>query len=318
MKCLWFAAALLLVAVPVAADNDYPVRNVTIVVPFAPGSGTDVMARELADELGKRLGKPFIVDNRPGANGLVAAEYAARANPDGYTLFMGGNTTHSANPHLFKMLKYDPVRDFTPIARLATAGAVLVVSPKTDIRSVDGLVRAAKTAPGKLTYGAPDSGSQVAMERIKKMTGIDVTRVPYRSSPQAANDVIGGSISMTFLDVAAALAQVTGGQLLALAISSPTRAPQLPDVPTLQEAGLSGFDIIFWNGLFGPANLPAGITAKLDGAAQEAMQTTLLRNRLTSLGLTSAYLPAAAMGEFVRRELIKWGELIRDADIEPN
>lgn len=318
MRGLRCIVALLLAAGPSVAQPEYPARNVTIVVPFGAGSGTDVMARELANELGNRLGKPFIVDNRPGANGIVGAEYVARANPDGYTLFMGGNTTHSANPYLFKTLKYDPVRDFTPIARLATAGAVLVVSSHSDFRSIDDIVRAAKAAPGKLTYGAANSGSEVAMERIKKLAGIDIARVPYRSTPETASDVIAGSISVTFLDVAAALAQLAGGNLRAVAITSAARAPQLPDVPTLQECGFPGFDIVFWNGLFGPANLPSEVTAKLDRAAGQAMETPALQSRLTSLGLTASYLPARAMDDFVRTELVKWGELIRDAGIEPN
>jgi tripartite-type tricarboxylate transporter receptor subunit TctC len=301
-----------------ASAQSYPTRSVTLVVPFGAGSGTDVMARTLADELSKKLGQSVVVENRPGGSSIPAAEFVARATPDGYTLFMGGNTTHSANPHLFKELRYDPLKDFTPISRLATAGAVLVVSPKSGFNSIEDVIKAAKSDPGKLTYGASNSGSQIAAERIKKVGGVDITRVPYKSTPQALSDVIAGHLNMTFVDVAAALSAVKSGQVRALAISSGTRSKLLPDVPTMQEVGVPGFDLTFWNGLFGPAKMPADIATKLSDAAAEIMMTDQMKQRLSALGLDAAPLPAAQMDGYLKSELDKWGTYVRESGIEPN
>lgn len=300
------------------AQSTYPTRAVTIVVPFGAGSGTDVMARTLADELSKKIGQSVVVENRPGGASIPAAEYVARATPDGYTLFMGGNTTHSANPHLFKELRYDPLKDFTPISRLATAGAVLVVSPKSDIKTLADLVKEAKANPGKLTYGASNSGSQIAAERIKREYGIDMIRVPYKSTPQAMTDVIGGNLTMTFVDVAAALSAVKNGQVRAIAISSATRTPLMPEVATMQELGVKGFDLTFWNGLFGPAKMPADIAARLSKDAAEIMTTEQMKQRLSALGLDAAPLPASEMDAYIKSELDKWGVYVRESGIEVN
>ncbi|MGN6460803.1 MAG: Bug family tripartite tricarboxylate transporter substrate binding protein [Pseudolabrys sp.] len=316
MLRLLLSAVFLTVVSAASAETAYPTRPVTIIVPLAAGSGTDIMARELADGLSKRLNQTFVVDNRPGANGIPAMEFVARSANDGYTLVMGGNTTHSANPHLFKSLKYDPVRDFTPIARLVTASAVLVVSPKGEIRSMADLVKAAKTE--KLSYGASNSGSQIAGERIKQMSQVDILRVPYRTLSQAVTDVIGGSITFTFVDVAAALANVRNGQLRALAQTASVRSSLMPDVPTLQESGYPGFDVTYWNGLFAPAGVPADVVATLSKAVNDVMTEKKVVDRVASLGLDPAYLPQAKMPDYVRDELAKWGKLIEQAGIEVN
>jgi tripartite-type tricarboxylate transporter receptor subunit TctC len=234
------------------AQEAYPSRNVTIIVPLAAGSGTDIMARVLATSLSAKFGKSFTVENRPGAAGVTGAEYTARQPNDGYTLMFGGNGTHSAGPHLSKSIKYDPIKDFTPISRLAGAGAVLLVHPDSPYKSVADIIRDAKAQPGKLTYGAPNSGSQIASETIKKVMGVDITRVPYRATPQAMTDVIGGTITMAFVDVAGALANVTSGKARALIITSGKRSALLPDIPTMQETGFKDFDLSYWTGLFGP------------------------------------------------------------------
>lgn len=311
-------AGLFMIAAAQASAQNYPTRPITLIVPFGAGSGTDVMARTLADELGKKLGQSVVIENRPGGSSIPAAEFVARAAPDGYTLFMGGNTTHSANPHLFKELRYDPLKDFTPISRLATAGAVLVVSPKSEFKSIADVVKAAKADPGKLSYGASNSGSQIAAEQINRVGGVDITRVPYKSTPQALSDVIAGHLSMTFVDVAAALSAVKSGQVRALAISSGTRSKLLPDVATMAELGFPGFDLTFWNGLFGPANMPAGIAAKLSDAAAEIMMTEQMTQRLSALGLDAAPLPATQMDGYMRSELDKWGSYVRESGIQPN
>jgi tripartite-type tricarboxylate transporter receptor subunit TctC len=310
--------AVLLTAAVAAAQTTYPTRTVTLVVVTAPGGGTDITARELAEGLSRKLGKPFVVENRPGANGIIAAEYVARVPNDGYVLLMGGNATHSANPHLAKNLKYDPIRDFTPISRLVTAGAVLVVSPKSDLHSMADLVREAKAAPDRYNYGAPNPGAQIVGERIKQIAGINILRVPYRSTPQALTDLIAGSITMTVVDVAAARTNILNGQVRALAVTSVQRTPLLPDVPTLQEAGFKDFHVTYWNGMFAPAGTPPDVVAVLDRAVNELMIETRMHERLAAVGLDPAYLPRDQMDAFVRTELARWAEFIRLAGIEPN
>ena len=313
-------AALGLVAcLPSAmAQDSYPGRNVTIVVPLAAGSGTDIMARVLATSLSAKLGKSFTVENRPGANAVTGAEYTARQPNDGYTLMFGGNGTHSAGPHLSRNIKYDPIKDFTPIARLATAGAVLLVHPDSSYRSMADLIRDAKANPGKLTYGAPNSGSQIANETIKKVMSLDITRVPYRATPQAMTDVIAGTITMAFVDVAGALSNVTSGKARGLVITSAKRSALLPDIPTMQETGFKDFDLTYWTGLFGPAGLPKEVVATLDRAAAEIMNETAINDALRALGLEPSHLPAAQMPAYVQAELDRWGVFVRDAAIEPN
>ena len=313
------AVASLALSVSVALAQDaYPSRNVTIIVPLAAGSGTDIMARVLATGLTAKFGKSFIVENRPGANAITGAEYAARQPNDGYTLMFGGNGTHSANPHLSKNIKYDPIKDFTPIARLATAGAVLLVLPDSPYKSMADIVRGAKANPGKLSYGAPNVGSLIGSETIKKVMGLDITRVPYRATPQAMTDVIAGVITMAFVDVAGALSNVTGGKARALVITSAKRSALLPDVPTMQEAGFKDFDLTYWTGLFGPANLPKDVVATLDRAASEIMGEKSMQDAVRALGLDPAHLPAAAMPAYVQAELDRWGVFVREAGIEPN
>jgi len=313
------AVASLALSVPVALAQDaYPNRNVTIIVPLAAGSGTDIMARVLATGLTAKLGKPFTVENRPGANAITGAEYAARQPNDGYTLMFGGNGTHSANPHLSRSIKYDPIKDFTPISRLATAGAVLLVLPDSPYKSMADLIRDAKANPGKLSYGAPNVGSLIASETIKKVMGLDIIRVPYRATPQAMTDVIAGVLTMAFVDVAGALSNVTGGKARALVITSAKRSALLPDVPTMQEAGFKDFDLTYWTGLFGPANLPKDVVATLDRAASEIMGEKAMQDALRALGLEPAHLPAAAMPAYVQAELDRWGAFVREAGIEPN
>ena len=300
------------------AQDNYPSRNVTIVVPLAAGSGTDIMARVLATSLSAKLGKSFTVENRPGANAVTGAEYTARQPNDGYTLMFGGNGTHSAGPHLSRNIKYDPIKDFTPISRLATAGAVLLVHPDSPYRSMADLIRVAKANPGKLTYGAPNSGSQIANETIKKVMGLDITRVPYRATPQAMTDVIAGTITMAFVDVAGALSNVTSGKARGLVITSAKRSALLPDIPTMQETGFKDFDLTYWTGLFGPAGLPKDVVATLDRAIAEIMNETAMKDALRALGLDPSYLPAAQMPAYVKAELDRWGVFVREAGIEPN
>ncbi len=310
-------AALLAAAAPAVAQDAYPSRNIQLIVPFGAGSGTDSMARELAQALSNELGQTVVVDNRPGANGMIAAELAAKAPGDGYTLVMAGNTTHSANPYLFKTLRYDPIKDFTPIARLATAPFVLVVPASGKYKTLPELIADAKAEPGKMNYGAPSSAATVSGETLKQMAGINLTEVRYRQTPQAMTDVLGGAINMAFLDLAACLSNVKSGNLRALVTTGAQRTPRLPDVPTMAESGYAGVNIIAWVGVFAPANVPPAITAKLDAAVKKVMATDRIQNRLTGMGLDPAYAPADETSAFVKSELLHWGEMIKKAGIEP-
>lgn len=310
-------ALLLIAAAPAVAEDVYPSRAIQLIVPFGAGSGTDSMARELAQALSTELGQTVVVDNRAGANGMIAAETAAKAPPDGYTLVMAGNTTHSANPYLFKTLRYDPIKDFTPIARLATAPFVLVVTPKSPFDTLPKLIAAAKAEPGKLSYGAPSSAGTVSGETLKQMAGINLIEVRYRATPQALTDVMGNAISMAFVDLAACLSNVKSGNLRALVTTGAKRTPLLPDVPTMQESGYAGIDIIAWVGIFAPAHVPPAIAAKLDQAVKKVMATERIQSRLTGMGLDPAYAPADETAAFVKSELGRWGEMIKKAGIEP-
>ncbi|MBI1203142.1 MAG: tripartite tricarboxylate transporter substrate binding protein [Rhodopseudomonas sp.] len=303
--------------VPAWAQSDYPNHPITLVVPFGAGSGTDSMARELAQQLSANLGQTVVVENKPGASGIIATEYAARAKPDGYTLLMAGNTTHSANPYLFKKLPYDPIKDFTPIARLATAPFVLVVSSKGPYKTIADVVAAAKAKPGTMTYGAPSSAAIVAGETMKQVAGVTVTQVRYKQTPQAMTDVMGQITSMAFVDLAAALTNIKADNLRALVTTGPERTPLLPNVPTMAESGFPGTNIIAWVGVFAPAHIPADVRSKLDAAVKQLMSTAKIQNRLTLMGLDPAYMASTETDAFVKTELTRWGGMIHKADIKP-
>jgi len=234
--------AAVLAAGPVHAQP-YPSKPITIVVPFGAGSGTDQQARSMAQALGAEYKVPVIVDNRAGASGFIAAQYVAKAAPDGYTLLMTTNTTHAANEHLFKKLPYDPVKDFTPVTLLSKGHMLLLVNAESPIKSVADLVAAAKKSPGKLNFGSGSSSSRVASELLKQMAGIDMVNVPYKSNPLAITDLLGGQVDFMFADAPTALPQVKSGKLRALAVSGNKRLAAVPALPTVEEAGVKGYDM---------------------------------------------------------------------------
>ncbi len=261
-RALLAGAAAMAAATPARAA--YPQRPVTMIVPFAAGSGTDTVARIVAQQLGTRLGGSVVVENRAGANGSVAATFVARSEPDGHTLFMTTNTSHSANPSLLKSIPYDPVADFTPVARMGNLPFLLVIDPRIPAKSVAELVAHAKANPGKLTYASGNSTGIVAGATFARRAGIEILHVPYRSTPPAVTDTIGGRISMMFVDITSSLTQVNAGSLRALAVTTAERSKLLPDLPSMQEAGIADFDITSWNGVFGPAKMPADVVQRLN------------------------------------------------------
>ena len=310
------APLMLAMVATAAAQAPYPNRNITLVLPFAAGSGTDTTTRLIGKELGVALGVSMVIDNKAGANGMIAATYVARAAPDGYTLFVTTNTTHSANPFLLKTLTYDPVKDFTPIARTGDLPFMLVVNPDLPAKSVAELVAYGKANPGKLTYASGSSSSIVSGATFAHNAGIDMLHVPYKSSPPALNDVIGGRISMIFIDVLTGLPHVKGNALRALAVTTKERSPLLPELPSMQEAGVPDFDITSWQGYFAPANTPKEIVTRLNAEIRKIVEKPEIKAQLATLGMDAFSGTPEQLGTFVNEQLVLWERLIKNAAIE--
>jgi len=313
------AAIALLSAVlvnPVHAQT-YPTRTITLVLPFAAGSGTDTTTRLIAAEVGKALGQQMVVDNKPGANGMLAATHVARSAPDGYTLFVTTNTTHSANPSLMKQLTYDPVKDFTPIARTGNLPFMLVVNPDIPAKTVQELTAYGKANPGKLTYASGSSAAIVMGATYAQRANLDMLHVPYKSSPPALTDVIGGRVSMMFIDIPTGLPLVNAGKLRGLAVTTKERSALLPDMPSMQEAGVPDFDITSWQGWFGPAKLPKDIVTKLNVEVRKVIENPTIRTQLGERGMDAFSGTPEELSKFVDEQLLLWTRLIKDAGIEP-
>ncbi|WP_314283233.1 Bug family tripartite tricarboxylate transporter substrate binding protein [Roseomonas gilardii] len=285
-------------------------------MPFAGGSGTDAVARILADLLARQLGVPVVVDNRPGANGSIAAMAAARAAPDGTTLFVTTNTTHSANPSLMKRIDYDPVADFTPVARVGNLPFMLVVGEQVPVRNLQELLAMARRKPGEVTYASGNSTGIVAGATMARMGGVEMLHVPYRSTPPAMTDVIAGRVTCMFVDIAAGLSNIQAGQLRVLAMSTRSRSTLMPDAPSMAEAGLPDFDITSWNGVFGPARMPPAATSTLNAAIRSAIERPEVRQRFADIGFEAFSGTPQDLGQFVQTELVQWRQLIEAAGIE--
>ena len=310
------AAVLLSVAMPARADTNYPDHNITLVLPFAAGSGTDTTTRLISQKLSQALGVGMVIDNKPGANGMIAATYAARAKPDGYTLFVTTNTTHSANPYLLKTLSYDPVKDFTPVARTGDLPFMLVINPDVPAKTVAELIAYAKANPGKLTYASGSSSAIVSGATFARKAGIDLLHVPYKSSPPALNDVIGGRVTRMFTDVLTGLPHVQGGALRALAVTTKDRSPLVPDLPSMQEAGVADFDITSWQGYFAPAGTPKEVVTKLNTEIRKIVEDPETKAKLATLGMDAFSGTPEDLGKFVGDQLVLWEKLVREAGIE--
>lgn len=299
-----------------SAQAPYPSRPITLVIPFAAGSGTDTTTRIISQHLGQALGVGTIIDNKPGANGMIAATYVARAAPDGYTLFVTTNTTHSANPFLLKNLTYDPVKDFTPIARTGDLPFMLVVNNDLPVKDVKELIAYGKANPGKLTYASGSSSGIVSGATFAHNTGVDMLHVPYKSSPPALNDVIGGRISMIFIDVLTGLPHVKGNALRALAVTTKERSPLVPDLPSMQEAGVPDFDISSWQGYFAPAGTPKEIVTRLNAEIRKIVEKPEIKAQLATLGMDAFSGTPEQLGTFMGEQLVLWEKLIKNAGIE--
>ena len=310
------AAALAFSATATLAQA-YPDKPVTLVVPFAAGSGTDSVARAVAAGLATRLKQPVIVDNKPGASAQVAAKYVAKAKPDGYTLFMTTNTSHSANPALYKSLKYDPIKDFTPVARVGELPFALAVNPAVPAKTLAELLDYARANPGKLSYATPNSTSLVAMESIKHIAKIDVLGVPYKSSPQAMTDLVGGQVQIYVADLGSGMGMLKTDKVRALGVTTAQPTPMLPGVPPIGQT-VKGFDLTSWNGIFGPAGLPQPMVQRLNTELQAVLADKDLQDKLAQIGFQ--VWPSKTPEEFtqyVAGQLTHWRTLIQQAGIQP-
>jgi tripartite-type tricarboxylate transporter receptor subunit TctC len=297
-----------------------PDKPIRIVVPFAAGGSTDVTARLVGQALAERLGQTVVIDNRAGAGGNIGADVVAKAPPDGYTLLMGTVSTHAINPGLYRKMPYDPVRDFAPVGQVGVTPILLAVHPSVPAKDMKGLIALLKANPGKYTYGSAGLGSILHLcgEEFKALAGgLNVTHVPYKGSAPMIADLLGGQISMVFDGFPTVLPQVQAGTVRAIGAGTATRARALPDLPTLQEQGLKGFECYTWNAIFAPAKTPPQVVARLNEAINKALADPALFRRLQEAGIdpTPGTTPDK-VAEFVRAELAKWAPIIKASGAE--
>ncbi len=312
---LYVSLAAACAALPVRAQPSWPSKTIRLIVPFAPGSGTDSAGRVLAQELSQRLGQQMIVENRAGAFGQIAAELVARSPADGHTLFMTTNTTHGANPHLFSKLPYDPIRDYVPIARLGTLPFMLVVTPSLPVKTTAELLALARKQPDALSYAHASSTSLVAMETIKHLGKVSVAGVQYKASPEALMDLMAGRVQVMVADFATAIPQVRAGKLRVLGVTTTQPSKLLPGVPPIAEV-LPGFDTTSWNGVFAPAKTPPTVVSRLEREILAALARPEVEARLEGIGFEVDPLGSAAFGRYVNEQIEHWGRMIRAAGIE--
>ncbi len=300
-----------------ASAQSFPSKPITIIVGSSPGSTTDGLARAMGLQFTKETGQPVIVDNRAGAFGGIAAQAVARAAPDGYTLFITTNTTQAANPHLFKKLSYDPIKDFAPVGQLVQGYMLMVVNPAVKAQTVGEFIALAKKEPGKLSFGSGSSSARVATELFQHLTGTQLNYVPYKANPPAVLDLVGGQTDMMIVDLTTSLPQVKAGKLRALGVSSPKRSPLVPGVPTIAESGIPGYEAYHWNALYAPAATPAPVIKRLNELLRSAMATEPLRQFAENNGMEVAATSPEELVRFQLAELERWGKTIKAAGIQP-
>ena len=294
----------------------FPDKPITFIVPFGAGSATDQLARTIAQGVTLQTKQSVVIDNKPGANAFIGAQTAKAAKADGYTVFITTNTTQAANEHLFKKLPYDPVKDFEPVTALGRGGQIMVVNPSLPVNSVADFIKLAKSQPGKLSFGSGSSSSRIAGELFKQMTGSFIVNIPYRSNPPAVTDLIGGQIDVMITDMATGLPQVKAGKLKALGVSTKKRSPLAPEVPTIDEAGVKGYEMTYWFAAYVPAGTPAPVIARLNkllvGAAHSPGAAPFYQTTGTEIFTSTP----EELRKFQAAESQKWGRIIKSAGIE--
>jgi tripartite-type tricarboxylate transporter receptor subunit TctC len=308
--------AALLAGSRLYADN-FPSRPVTFTAVFGPGSASDTICRIIADPLGQALKQPVVVEDRPGADGALAALYVHHQPADGYSLLMATNSPLSADPFLLKDLAYDAVKDFTPVTRVGSFTLMLVVYPGLPIHSMKELVDYAKANPGKLSYASGNTAGVVGGKTLANYAGVDMLHVPYKSSPPAIEDVIAGRVSMMFADFTVAMPHVSAGQVRALAVTRIKRSALFPDLPTLDEAGIKGFNLDAWAGLVAPAGTPPEIVATLNGALRKIIDSPEVQAKFKNVGFEGFSSTPEELGNFIKVQLGEWGKMVKEAGLSP-
>jgi tripartite-type tricarboxylate transporter receptor subunit TctC len=314
----WLAAlaAVATACAPALAAEIFPTRPISLVAVFGAGSASDTVCRVLAQPLGVALQQPVIVEPRPGADGALAATYVAKANPDGYTLMLATNSPLSADPFLLKDLSYDAVKDFAPVTRVGSFTLMLVINPDIPAHSLKELVAYAKANPGKLSFASGNTSGIVAGETLKHWAGIDMLHVPYKSTPPALEDILGGRVSMMFADLTTAMPHVKAGTLRALAVTRIKRSSLFPELPTMDEAGVTGFDLDAWAGIVAPARVPPEIVTRLNSELRKIIDDPSVKKRLTNVGFEAFSSTPEELGETIKVQLEKWGKMVADAGIK--
>lgn len=313
---LLLAALFLAVPLATAQGTAYPTGPIKVIVPFTPGTGADIVARIMQPELGKRLGQPIVVENRPGASGTIAEDHVAKSAPDGYTVLMGADSMVIA-PQLYKAVPFHPVNDFQPVSLAARGTLMLVSNPKANIRSLPALLARAKAQPGRIAYGSPGVGTphHLAMELVCGRANVDMLHVPYKGTSGFVHDLLGGEVNVGFLPVHIAANLVRDGKLVALAVGSPRRHPSVPDVPTLAELGYDGMNLDMWFGYFAPAGTSQAVVAKLHDAVSAVLASPQIREQLARGGLEAAASSPGELHDIARAGYERWGAVIRKNNI---
>jgi tripartite-type tricarboxylate transporter receptor subunit TctC len=321
-KQLLFGAAAaigLALAAPAVLAQAYPSKPIKIIVPFGPGGFTDVAARILQKELAPVIGQPIVIENKPGAGSTIGTSEVAKAAPDGYTLVMV-STTHVISPHLYKSMPYDPIKDFTPVMKLAEGPYVLVTHPSLPVKSVAELIALAKAKPDTVDYASSGNGSSQHLvgALFVTMAGAPLSHVPYKGSNQAMNDLLGGQVKVSFVGVPNALPSLNAGKLRALAVSTKKRYAEMPNVPTLDEAGVKGYDATIWLGLLAPPGTPRDVVQKLNAAVAKTLSTPEAKKLMTSAGVDVATSTPEEFGALMQAELDRWGKVVRETGATVN
>lgn len=298
-----------------ALAQSYPTKPVTIIVPFAAGGTTDILARIIGQALTTELGQSVIVDNRAGAGGNIGGQAAAKATPDGYTLFMGTVGTHAINASLYKKMPFDPIKDFAPLSRVANVPNLLVANPNQPFKSVKDLIAYAKANPGKVNFGSSGNGSSIHLsgELFKSLAKVDMQHVPYKGSAPAVTDLLGNQIAVMFDNMPSAIQHVRSGKLVPIAVTTAKRSPELPNVPTIAEAGVPGYEATSWFGLFAPANTPAPVVAQLNKAIVKVLNQADVKKKINEQGAETYSETPEQFAAFIQAETAKWGKVVKES-----
>ena len=319
MKNTLFAAVALAASALAASAQDYPSKPIRIVVPFGPGGFTDVVARIIQKELGGAIGQPIVIENKPGAGSTIGTSEVAKAKPDGYTLVMI-STSHVISPHLYKEMPYDPINDFTPVMKLGEGPYVLVVHPSLGVKSVAELIALAKKEPNRIDYASSGNGSSQHLvgALFARMAGAPMNHVPYKGSSGAMNDLLGGQVKVSFVGMPNALPGIASGKLRALAVTTKKRSADLPNVPTLDEAGVPGFDATIWLALLAPPGTPRDVVQKLNSQLTRVLATSESRKLMSSAGVEVATGSPEELAKLMQSDLDRWGKVVRETGATVN